>query len=239
MSDFFTWPDEWSSPSSIRFYLKSNSLTSTQAATGTRSVYGPLASLWMCEIASVPIDDDRLIRMMEAFIADVGGVSGLIRIGSPVRRRPYALTAAALAGAPWADGSNWQDNSEWYDGVLPSTVSVAEAASRGDRSILLQGFPASMSPALYRGDHIEIQPSGSPAMHGHLYSAAADAPSDADGKLRVRLSLPLRAGVAVGDQAVLENPKSLFRLLDDGQGIMEYTAPLIGRVGANLMEVLP
>jgi hypothetical protein len=96
-----------------------------------------------------------------------------------------------------------------------------------------------MSPVLYKGDHLEVQPGGFPALHGHLYSASGDASSDGSGQTRVYLTIPLRAAVAIGDQVLLQAPKSLFRLIDDDQGIMELSAPMIGRVGAKLMEVLP
>lgn len=239
MVDVFTWPAEWLRSTDIKFYARPNSLSSTQSATGTRSVYGPLVQVWMCEIASIPITDERSIRFMEAFLAKLGGIAGLIRIGHPARGLPYAVRQAAIAANGWNDGSNWVDGSQWFGGVLPATVSIVTAAPRGAMSLTLQGFPHSMSPALYAGDHIEIQPGGSPALFGHLYSVATDAASDGSGDLTVNLTIPLRAAVAAGDQVLLQAPKSTFRMIDNDQGIMQLSVPMIGQVGVKLMEVLP
>lgn len=244
MSDILTWPEDWASVEQVAFYLKSNSLTSQQFLTGTRSVYGPLAQRWVCDAASTPSNDERLIRRMRSFISQAAGISGLVRRGDPSRRLPYRNTPAFLEQMPtpqarWSDGTTWQDGTLWADNVIPSSAVVGESTERGASTLLIQGLPALLQPALFAGDLLETRPDGDPASHGHLYELWKDANTDASGMTRVFIVPGLRAGVRYGDQVVFENAMTVFRMFDDEQGRMQLEAPMISRVGVQLVEVLP
>lgn len=238
MSEVIAWPQGFGAGLGTQFWLQSNSLSSLQQATGTRSVYGPLAQRWMCNIPVTRSDRRDWLRMAAIF-SRAGGISGLIRMWDPKRPHAWLNLTTKARRTTWGDFSAWDDGSLWADAPLPPYATVGAAETRGADSFIVAGLPASLSPALVAGDLIEIRPNGAYAPHGHLYECFTDAPTDASGMTRVIVSPPLRAGIAAGDQVVLQKPTSLFRMIDDDQGRLSHAGGGVASTGFSLMEELP
>lgn len=232
------WPEEFCANVDTRFYLRSNSLSSLQQATGTRSVHGPLAQTWMAEMTVTRRERRDWLRI-GAFFSRAGGISGLIRVGDPKRPHPLRNLQAARSTVPWDDEDAWLDGSYWTDTPLPPYALVDEAEERGATSFVVSGLPESLTNALYAGDLMEIRPDATAVSHGHLYEVYSDATTDGDGKVRVEINPPLRAAITYGDQVVLRKPTSVFRLVDDDQGILNHRGAGTADVGFALAEVLP
>ena len=221
-----------------KFWLRSTGLNAASPFTGGRSVYGPISQAWQCQISSVPMERPNWQRFA-AFFSRAAGMSGLIRVGDPMRVRPLHDTLIKPVSGTFSDGTTFDDDTGWVEGYLPPSLIVDEPASRDATSIVLSGLPASLAPALHAGDLVELRPNAVPADFGMLYEVANDAPTDASGKTRININPSLRAGVAAGDQAVLRNATSVFRAIDDDQGTVERMLPALGAVGYSLVEELP
>lgn len=221
-----------------RFYLRSFSLQSVASFTGEVSPYGPTAQRFFCEF-TLPAKSEADSRTLSGIISRARGISGLFRIYDTARKEPGYNAAITTTTETWDDGTGFSDNTLWESGPLPNYVAVNTAAVRGDNSILMEGFPVNLTKALRLGDLFEIRPNGQPTTFGHLYEVVVDANTDASGQTRVYFEPGLRAGVAAGDQIVLKNPTSVFRLVSDEQGVIDRDRTLIGRLGLSFMEVLP
>lgn len=238
------WGQEWAFDAVSKFYLRSNSVFSGGLNAGAANVYGPQAQVWMAPLtAAAPngTDKRRVQQRQSAFIHSLGGIAGLVRVFDPDRPRPGRdITAAEGASERWSDGTLWLDGEGWAtDSELPPFVTIEEAAVAGARSILVSGLPASQASCIWADDRMEVRPNGIFAEHGHYYGASNDAPSDADGWTRINIDPGLRAGIARGDMLVLHYPTSVFRMIDDDQGVgSRGLGGLVGR-SFSLMEVLP
>lgn len=234
----YTLPPEDLRAASVRFWLRSLSIQSTQPWTGRRSVYGPTATVWVAEISTVAMAEEQAERL-GAFFARLGGIAGLVRLFNPIRAVPIYNRKNSGSTTIFTDATEFDDGTGWADGLVPASAAVRDAADAEETSLVLTGLPASRAPCLYPGDLFEIRPSGIPAIHGHLYKAVAAAPTDASGETRVEIVPPLRRGVAAGDQVVFRRPTSVFRATDDEQGIVNWERGTIGRTGYTLVEELP
>lgn len=226
------------SASSVRFWLRPLSVSSTQPWSGKRSIYGPQVQVWIAEISLTDQDEDAA-EEIGAIFSRVGGVSSLIRAGNPVRGEPLYNRMNAGATVAFSDGYGFTDGTAFADGLIPAYASVLDAATIEASSIVITGLPPSLSPALFPGDLFELRPNGVPVAHGHLYKVVAKAPTNADGETRVYFTPPLRKAVAAGDQVVLKDPTSVFRAMDDQQGLVDWQPGTIGRTGFTLIEELP
>lgn len=240
MADIFDWPEDLCAGVETRFYLRSFSISSTQFLSRTRSVYGPVSQLWGCDI-TVPMRESRDWQRASAFISHASGISGLIRMWDPKRPRPWRNRKPQHTPVVtrWSDGTLWQDGTGWDEAPVGQTATVMESAERGATTLLIGGLSPLMQPAMVTGDLLEIQPDAAPATHGHLYEVWKDSNTDASGMMRVFINPGLRQGVRYGDQIVLDRPKSLFRLVDDDQGIVEHRGGQTADIGFSLVEVLP
>ncbi|WP_247362170.1 hypothetical protein [Bradyrhizobium sp. 156] len=206
--------------------------------TGGSSVYGPHAQLFMPKLSATEIDDPAIWRAVDAFFSRLGGQAGLLRIGDASRLHPQYNVAALGSVQRWSDSSLFDDGSGFVSDLLPPTVFVAAAASRGESALQIGGLPASLTPALKRGDLLELRANGMPASFPHLYQVMVDGPTNTGGLTGVELRPSLRADVAVGDMVVLDYPTSVFRLVGDDQAELEISVPTTANFGFALVEAL-
>jgi hypothetical protein len=237
MPDIWEWPRPWYKFSSSRFYLRSASQMATSRWTGRRNVYGPHAQIWVCELEIVRQDWQRW-QPMEAFFANLGGQAGLMRIGDPQRRRPQYSRESLSPAVPWSDGTFFDDGTGWNSSPLPPSIHVVTGAAKGATSIVVGGLPASQGRVMRRNDLFELRPNGIPTETPNLYSIMRDAPTDANGRTRIQFKPALRAGIAVGDTVVLNHATSVFRLIDDEQGIFDREIPTLANAGFKLLEAI-
>ncbi len=236
--DILEWPENLQGVQSRNFQLVATNIRSRALLTKDVTPAGPTDQRFVTSL-SFPARDEEGWREADGLIASLRGSSGKMRLGDPFRCHPYFNHKVMQTTEQWDDSATWDDGTGWASGFLPEFVAVKTAAVRGDRSLVVQGLPASTSPVLYVGDHFEIQPNGIPADHAHLYIVTRRAASDANGDSRVYFEPGLRTGIAPGDKVVLTNPKTVFNLADDEQGAMEVDNQLYGRMGLSLVEVLP
>lgn len=240
MSDVIWLPDDLIKVTESSFRLVPGSLFSTALFTGEVSPYGPVVARFRADLEFAPMVEERW-REWEGLIADFEGLSGRIRTYDPVRREPYYNQIVTTTTENWDDDTTWDDGTGWESGKLPSSVALDAAANRGDKDIQL-AFPSgfeSLSAVLRRGDLLEIRPNGVPVNHGHLYVVRRTANTDASGKTGVQIAPGLRTAAAAGDQVVLEDATTVFRLESDEEGAIQVDTALHGRLGLSLVEVLP
>lgn len=234
------FPKEWRPGPDSTFRLKANSLVDAGGINpGAPNIYGPLAQVWTCSIP-VPLMNRRQWQGMSAFFSRLAGMSGFVRMFDPKRVRPGQDISAKRTTEPFDDGEYFSDGSGFGSGfAMPPFCEVYEAASAGDDSVILAGLPESKDAALWAGDLIEFRPDGIPASHGFLHEVYGDAPTDANGRTRVYLNPPLRRGLGAGDMAVLHWPTSVFRAIDDDQGILAHAMGGVASAGFALIELMP
>lgn len=236
MTEIITWPrGDWGAIQR-RFHLMPRSLIAEQPSTGVVSAYGPLSHLWVCDFTGPP-KSERDWRRQTAVFSRLAGRTRLLRMGDPERTKPYYNVLNAPTEQAFSDATLFSDGTGWVEGLMSPTAVIGEAAEAEQEDLLVTGLPASLSPALYAGDLLEVQPNGVAARFGQLYEVYQDAPTDASGQTRVSINPALRKAVAAGDKVVLDHPTSVFRAVDDEQGIVETRPPSIGQLGFRLIEV--
>ncbi len=234
----YSWPDSLRGVVESRFYLRTANLSSTSPYTGQRSAYGPTAQLWVAEL-TFPTMQKNHWRSLSGFVSRLDGISGLLRMPDAFRLKPMFNEENEATISGFSDDTLFSDGTGFAEGLVPAFCSVAEAATVGADSIVLQGLPVSTSNILRSGDLIEALPNGQQTAFGNLYEVVRQANSDEDGKARVDIRPRLRQSFAVGDQIKTINATSVFRLASDQEGIMSRTMPDHGRLGLTLVEKLP
>lgn len=238
MTVVYSWPDDLKGVVESRFYLRSANLSSTSPFTGQRSAYGPTAQIWVAEL-TFPTMQKQNWRWLSGFVSRLDGISGLLRMPDAFRLNPMFNEENAATITGFSDSTMFSDGTGFSEGLVPAFCAVAEAASVGADSIVLQGLPVSTSNILRSGDLLEGQPNGQRTAFGNLYEVVAQANSDATGKSRVYIRPRLRQSFAAGDQIKTVNATSVFRLASDQEGIMSRNMPDHGRLGLTLVEKLP
>lgn len=235
MPDIITFPTTWYGAVTSRFYLSSASQRSLSPWSGKRSVYGPHRQIWRAEV-QLPPKRPELWRPLTAFFSEAAGERGLVRIGDMHRTKPLYNLLEELGTDPWSDATFFDDGTGWLDAPLPSTIHVVVGATRGERALHMGGLPASIDRTLRRGDLFEIRRDGIADETPSLHEVIRDAPTDSGGESLVEFTPALRKDVAAGDMIVLEYPTSVFRCLDDDQGIFDRDAAHHGSAGFILIE---
>lgn len=238
MTEIYTYPPEWYEFSKIAFPLRSMSQASPRPWAGGNSVYGPHAQLWLPKLTVGTIHNQRVWREMGAFFSRLGGQSGLLRIGDFSRGKPVYNVNRAGGVSTWSDGTLFSDGYGFVSGLLPPTCFLAASASRGDIDVMIGGLPASIADALHRGDLFEVRPNGIPSASPNLYQVMVTGSTDPSGRTGVEIRPPLRMDLAAGDMVVLNDPTSVFHLVDDSQGDMEISAPIKADFGFSLIEAM-
>lgn len=237
----FSLPRKFWGVAQSSFYLRPLSFVSTSPYTGQRSPYGPIAQVWVCDL-TLPAKEKALWRELSGLVSRQRGISGLIRLPDSFRLKTGfddAVEATNPASEPWSDDTLFSDGTGWEDGYLPTSVSVAAKALRGENDILLSGFPASTNSVLRSGDTFELRPNGIPVLHGHYYEVTADSKSDADGKVRVLFEPSLRASIAIGDQCLLRDATTVMRFASETEGTISRVVGDYGTLGFSFIEELP
>lgn len=233
----YEFPQQWYAFGQSRFRLQSRSQSAARPWIGGKSVYGPHAQLWVCELSMTPQEDPER-QEIAAFFSRLDGQAGIVRISDVSRLRPWYDRNLAATSERFSDNSIFTDGTAFEAGYLPPDVYVYAAADRGDNYIQLAGFPASVANAMRRGDIFQIKPNGIPGTVPHLYEAQFTSATDASGRVGLEIRPRLRAGVAAGDQVSLRYPSTVFRLVDDDQGAFTITPPVRGDMGFALIEAL-
>ena len=238
MSTVYEFPSQWYRFATAKFRLQARSQMSPRPWIGGKSIYGPHAQIWLAELSMTPVTDpDR--QQIAAFFSRLDGQAGLLRIADPSRLRPwYDRSIISPAETTWTDGTKWSDGTFWSSDFLPPSIYVATAASKGDNYMVLGGLPASLSGALMHGDLLQINPDGIAGSVPNLYETSIGGATDASGKIGVEIRPRLRQNLAVGDQVALRFPSSVFRLVDDDQGVFEVTPPVFGDMSFSLVEAM-
>lgn len=230
------WPREWYRFTSAKCYLRSRSQSSRSSWTGRRNVYGPHAQFWVIEVSIKDIEAPESYAV-EAFIERLGGIAGLLRMGSPMQLTPQYNGDAARVITAWSDGKLFTDGTGWVGGLLLPAVIVRQAAPIGATSVVIGGgLPVSTPRVIRRGDLVEFRRGGVwddvPSMH----RVTSDAATNADGDTGIQFVPPLRKGVAAADAVVLDHPRSVFRMSDEEQGVAGYEPPVRASLGFTLIE---
>lgn len=237
MPTVFDFSLDWYQFTRSKFYLQSRSQTAVRPWLGGKSVFGPHAQLWICEVTmTIQLDPQR--RDIGAFFSRLDGQAGLIRMGDVARHQTWFDRVITLSMANWQDGTGFSDGSAWGAGSLPATVSILTAGNRGDSSITLAGFPVSTNNVLRAGDLLELLPGGIRTACPHLYEVVVGGNSNASGQIGVEIRPRLRTNITASDSVSLRNASSVFRLLDDDQGAQEVSVPIISNLGFSLVEAL-
>ena len=236
--EILDWPENLSSVTARSFRLVSRSLQSTSLLSSEVRTAGPTAQRFVAALSFPPRNQVEW-RQADGLLTSLRGMSGFLRLGDPAKSEPLFNSLVAETTETWDDATTWDDGAGWASGKLPAFVAAKAAASRGERSMVLQSLPVSTTAVLRPGDLFEVRPNGVPAQHGHMYLVTRQANTDANGETRVTFEPGLRTGVAPGDMIVLTEPKSVFRLIDDEQGEIEVDNTYIGHMGLSLVEVLP
>ncbi len=237
MTAIYEWPREWYRFTTQRFVLRARSQVSSRPWIGGNSVYGPHAQIWMPSMSGI-VTEPFLWQNVSAFFSRLEGQAGLLRIGHSIRLRPQFNRQNIGSQQGWSDGSVFSDGSQFVSGKLPPTAFVLSAASRGDKYIVIGGLLADTPRALRRGDLLEFRPSGIADAVPRLHEVMIDNPTNAAGETGVEIRPALRSSLAAGDMVVLENPMSVFHLIDDSQGELETSLPSRGNFGFSLVEAI-
>ncbi len=233
----YEFPWEWYTFSRAKYRLQSRSQVASRPWLGGRSVYGPHAQLWVTEL-TMSQQEDPTRQEIAAFFGRLDGQAGLIRISDPTRLRPWYDRDVTPTRETFTDATVFTDATGFESGYLPPDVYVLTAADQGDNTIVLGGFPASTAGVLTRGDLLQVKPNGIPGNCPNLYEVMVGAASNSDGEIGVEIRPRLRMGIAAGDQVSLRYPSTVFRLIDDDQGSIEMTPPVVGNLGFSLIEAL-
>jgi hypothetical protein len=237
MTDIWTFPLEWYSFTSCKFQLKASSQTSPRPWAGGNSIYGPHAQLWTPKLTA-EFQTSDVWPDMAAFFDRLGGQSGLMRMGDPSRVQCRYNASMLAAKQTFSDGTLYSDGTGNIDGLMPPFAFLISAANRGDTFVKIGGLLPTITAALRRNDHLEFRPNGIADNVPRLHSVMATGNTDSSGQVGIQIMPPLRQSLAAGDQVVLFNPTSVFHLIDDDQGEMEITPPMLANFGFSLFEAI-
>lgn len=233
----YEWPQDWYRATTSSLFLQSRSQSLQSPWTTRRSVYGPHAQFWVLKIGLVNLADPMLSQV-GAFFSRLDGTAGRMRIGSMSHRYPQYNKEVVETLQTFSDGRIFTDGTGFSSGLLPPTAFVALAALRGQKNLQIGGLLPSITRALRRGDKLEIRPNGVAADIPHYYEVVVDGNTDANGKTGVEIRPAFHGGIAIGDQVVLTNPTSIFRVVDESQNEMQIMPPVLGSLGFTLIEAL-
>lgn len=237
MTRLMEWPRAWYTVASGNFWLSSKNLVYQNPFTGRIGVSGPQSQLFQAKI-QLSTQSREAWMEMEGFFAEVGGMAGIIRIADFARLEPQYNADVIGGRTAWSDGTFWTDGSGWVSGMLPPYIVTADAADKGETSVVVTGLPASTQRVLRRGDDVEFRRNGAYDETPSLHRIIRDAPTNSSGETRIEFRPSLRKALAAGDQVVLDYPMGNFRLVDDSQAVVDRTPPFFGDLAFQLIEAL-
>lgn len=232
----YDWPREWYKFTETSFNLQSNSLQTTSQYTPRINSLLTFQN-WQADFVLKPEVGPSKWQKYGAFFSRIKGPTNVFRIGDPLRCLPqHNRNLPRSLGEPWSDSTYFTDGTGWSeDGVIPPTAALLEGADRGALFIKIKGLPANLSPALHPGDLIELRPNGVPTVTSNLYEVVVAGPTNGDGETGVEIAPGLRQGFAPNDMVVLWHARGAFRLVDNGQGMINRRAN-VGSLGFSGIE---
>jgi hypothetical protein len=238
MPTIYEWPHGWYGFISSTFRLQARSQVTPRTWIGGKSVYGPHAQLWVAQVALPRQRWNENGQAIAAFFSRLDGQAGLLRIGHYQRLKPQLNRAIAAGSDTWNDGTFFNDGTGFASGNVPDLCTIAADATRGADTVSITGLQASASRVLRRGDLFEIQPGGVASDSPNLYEVQADAATDSGGSTTVEIRPRLRQDIASGDGVLFSYPTSVFRCVDDDQGVAETDHPNLASIGFSLVEAI-
>lgn len=235
MTTVYDFPQDWYKFSSATFRIKSRSQVANRTWIGGNNVKGPHAQGWVTQLTLSTLKDP-LRQDVAAFFSRLDGQAGLLRIADPTRLRPWYDRNIIQAVQGFTDGSRFTDGSGFTSSFLPAFCYVIAAANKGDNYIQLGGLPASTASVFRRGDMMQVKPNGVATVVPNLYEAQIGGGTDASGQIGLEVRPRLRQNFTPGDQVSLRYPASVFRCIDDDQGVIQMTAP--GDIGSGAFSLI-
>ena len=178
---------------------------------------------------------------IEALIGELGGQAGLLRIGDVARLQPQRNYESEGTIVGFTDGTFFDDGTGFNSVALPSTIIVTgvDGALKGTTQVQVGGgLPVNSTRVLRRNDLFEARPNGNYDATPQLYMITRDVNTDANGDTLLTFRPALRKGLQFGDTIVLKYPQTVFRLMDDEQGIIERSSPTMGNGSFKLVEAI-
>lgn len=235
----YDFPNEWYDwmASPLKYRLLSINQSSARIASGAQSIKGPHAQLLQASGTFRPLYEAEW-QSVDAFFARLRGRANAVRFAHPNKLTPLYNRTITPTITYFSDGTRFSDDTGFANGLLPPTVYVATAAVKGDRYIVLKGFPASTADIISRGDPLEIVPNGVPATFPHRYEAMYGGSSNSSGEVGFAIEPGLHASVAVGDPVKLDNAASVFRLTSDDAVDPEFVGGRYANISFSLVEAV-
>ena len=232
-----TYRREWYQFTQITFQLRAASLVSPRTWAGGSNVYGPHAQVWMPEFTATDQEID-VWPEIAAFFHELGGQAGLLRLGDASRLQCRYNREKQRVMQGFSDGTGFTDGTLFLDGMMPPLAHLIASAKRGDTFVKIGGLLPSTMRALSRGDMLEFRAGGIADAIPRLHSVTLQGNTNSNGECGVKIMPPLRANLAAGDQVVLDNPTTVFHLVDDTQGKMQISVPNNASFGFSLVEAI-
>jgi len=232
----YDWPLEWYKFTETSFNLQSNTIQSQ--STFTPRINSALTfQNWQADFVLRPEVGPSKWQKYGAFFSRIKGPSNIFRIGDPLRCVPlHNRNIMRGIGEPWSDDTYFTDGTGWSEsGLVPPTASLLEGANRGDLFIKIKGLTPNLTPALHPGDLLELRVNGIPSVTSNLYEVVVAGPTNGNGETGVEIAPGLRQSFAPNDMVVLWHPRGSFRLVDNGQGMINRRAN-VGTIGFSGIE---
>lgn len=179
---------------------------------------GPTDERWQVDV-TLPLKRREDLDRWETVFDQGDGLAGFYSAFDAVHRIPFGtatgLTRAGGTGLAWCE--------------------VGAAGVRGARYVTLTGLIASQSLGLAQGDLISIAQDGED--YGFLHKIIANAATDGTGGVTVMIKPRLRENVVVGQMVKLENPRGVFRLIDEDVPVVSREAGGFGQPSVRLVEI--
>ena len=235
MADVYTWPAEWYRFTQTQFTLRTLSLGSRSSLSPRRTTR-LMYQIWQVQMTYARERGPSSWAPKEAFFARLDGDVGLLRLADTLRCQPTYNRHNRPPGIPWDDLNPWSDGSLWLaEGLVPPTATLAAAATRGAKDIVIGGLPPEADAALVPGDLIEIRPDGIPTETSNLYEVVRGGATDEYGTIGIDIRPRLRQSVIGGDMAVMQLAQGVFQLADGDQGALSRDSNM-GSFGFTAVE---
>jgi hypothetical protein len=184
-----TWPAALRNPNSARLALSANTQSGGRSPfDGTEQTLELPGSRWTAELRWANLPESQW-RIMQAFIASLGGRAGRFRWGpTHMPRRGTRSPAAAI--------------------TIP--------AGQTGKFVQTGGWLGTGPPAFMAGDIIGwVDPTGRDVLH----MITADAFPDGSGNSVLAIAPPIRRTPTAGTVVTITAPKAVWRLSSDDQGV--------------------
>jgi len=191
-------------PSSFEWQMLANTQSFTSPLVGNTQTVEMAGARWFGKATWEVLNNDQW-RELEGWIARLAGAAGRFYFGP--------LHAATPRG------------------IGTGTPLVAGASQTG-RTLVTDGWTASQTGILKRGDYISFD-SGTGR---ELKIVTADANSDGLGQATLSIMPPIRYSPSDNATITVNSPTGIMRLKDDGQGRNMVTPPVIGGMEIEFIE---